>query len=78
MSDPNPNRLLAYRDLRPVYGIAYTLDHLRRKIALGQFPAPVRDECSRRLHWREADIIKWVKGLTTVKFKAPAQRLRGG
>ena len=57
-------RLVTFDQLKPGKGIAYSRDHLRRKVKAGEFPAPVQVS-DRRIAWREDDVDAWIAGLET-------------
>jgi hypothetical protein len=44
------------------YGVTYCRDHLRRKVAAGEFPTPVVVS-DRRIAWIEAEVIGWITSL---------------
>lgn len=53
------SRLICFADLKPVTGIGYSRDHLRRLVKAGAFPKPV-NLSSARIAWREADVQEWI------------------
>lgn len=52
-------RLISFERLRPEKGIDYSRDHLRRKVAAGEFPKPI-SVSSARIAWIEEEIDRWL------------------
>jgi prophage regulatory protein len=52
-------KLLDFKDLRPMKGINYSRDHLRRKASAGEFPKPI-SLSAHRIAWSEASIDSWL------------------
>jgi prophage regulatory protein len=52
-------RLISFEQLKPEKGIGCSRDHLRRKIAAGEFPKPI-SVSSARIAWIEAEIDSWL------------------
>jgi prophage regulatory protein len=55
----NRVKLIDYKDLRPVKGIAYSRDHLRRKWKANEFPRPISIS-AHRIAWIEAELDAWL------------------
>jgi Prophage CP4-57 regulatory protein (AlpA) len=53
-------RIITFGQLGPEKGIHYARQHLRVKIASGEFPAPIALS-SARIGWREKDIDNWLE-----------------
>jgi prophage regulatory protein len=51
-------KLLTYKELQ-ILGIRYTRDHLRVKVAAGEFPRPINLSQS-RIAWVEQEVLDWV------------------
>lgn len=52
-------RFLNYPQLKPEKGIVYSRVHLMRKVAAGEFPAPIPIS-DRRIAWLESEIDAWM------------------
>jgi len=54
-------RMLSFAELKPVKGIPYCRDHIRRLVNAGQFPRPVKlgQRQNSRLAWPEPEIDQW-------------------
>jgi prophage regulatory protein len=52
-------RVLTFDQLKPEKGIVYSRDHLRRKVAAGEFPAPIPIS-ERRIAWVESEVDAWL------------------
>jgi prophage regulatory protein len=53
-------RLITFSELRPLKGIGYSRDHLRRKTRAGEFPQPIALS-ERRIGWVEAEVDTWLE-----------------
>jgi prophage regulatory protein len=53
-------KLIIFERLSLEKGIEYSRDHLRRKVATGEFPKPI-SVSSRRIAWIEAEIDEWIE-----------------
>ena len=52
-------RLITYSLLKPVKGVPYSRDHLRRKCAAGEFPQAVAIS-DHRIGWIEDEVDEWI------------------
>jgi prophage regulatory protein len=52
-------RIVSFEELRPLKGIVYSRDHLRRLCDDGKFPKPIRLS-SARIAWLESDVDEWI------------------
>lgn len=53
-------KVVGFSQLKPIYGIPYTRDHLRRKVKAGEFPPPIQLS-ERMIAWREEDVEEWIR-----------------
>lgn len=53
-------RVIPYNELKPLKGIPYSRDHLRRKCAAHEFPQPIRFSES-RIGWLEHELDEWIE-----------------
>jgi hypothetical protein len=53
------DKLVYYRDLKPVFGIRFAQRHVIRLIKLGQFPKPLQIAANTTA-WRESTIRRWL------------------
>ncbi|MFI5016055.1 MAG: helix-turn-helix transcriptional regulator [Hyphomicrobiales bacterium] len=53
-------RLISFDRLAPEKGIDYSRDHLRRKVAAGEFPKPIPIS-TKKIAWVEAEVDAWLE-----------------
>jgi prophage regulatory protein len=63
-------KLLSFHELRPQKGIRYCRDHLRRKIAAGEFPKPIRVS-DNHIAWLEEEIDRYIEQLVAKRDGLP-------
>jgi prophage regulatory protein len=52
-------RMLDFVELKPLKGVGYSRDHLRRLVRNGTFPPPIQLSDS-RIAWLESEIDAWI------------------
>ena len=62
--------LVTYADLKPVFGIPYTLNHARRLWKADAFPIPLQ-VTPHRIAWRVSDIKAWIDARRLSKTVEP-------
>lgn len=64
VATPEPDRLLRLRDVVAMVGLGSST--IYRKMAGGEFPAPVRLGTA-SVRWREADLKRWMADLQAAR-----------
>jgi prophage regulatory protein len=55
-------KLLSFEELRPVKGVSYSREQLRRKVNAGTFPKPI-SLSDHKIAWVETEIDAFLEGL---------------
>jgi predicted DNA-binding transcriptional regulator AlpA len=55
-------RILSFSELRPLKGISYSREHIRRLVNAREFPAPMKlgRRSNARLAWSEEEVDQWL------------------
>jgi predicted DNA-binding transcriptional regulator AlpA len=73
MPTPTPRRLLSFKDLKLTRGIIHGRVHIRKLVAAGKFPAPIRTG-ERSLAWFEDEIDAYLVRQPRVTWKRAGTR----
>jgi len=69
-----PDRLVTGPQLKDIYGIPYSREHLYRLALLGEFPSPLRLG-GNRIAYRESEILAWINSRPrAVKIRRTGRR----